>query len=62
MKILSQRNPLERDLTSLKSNGEARCEGLKKVIRCDVWNSQILPHYVADEKLPDYNAEAAKKR
>ena len=58
----SKRSDLKTHHIKLKKNKKPRCAGLKKVIPRDVWESQILPHYVADAKLPDLSGYAKVKK
>ena len=55
------RKHLKRHLTSAGKKG-LRCPALKEVIPSDVWANVILPHYVADAKLPDLSKYAEVKK
>ena len=43
---------LKSHFTKPKKKGP-RCAGLRVVVPIDVWNKQILPHYMSDAKFPD---------
>ena len=60
-KIISNRTNLKHHLMRPTANGDVRCNGLKRVIPSDVWNNEIIPHYVADTKLPDLDEFRKKK-
>ena len=50
---VATRGNLKRHLTLLRtSDKKPRCTKLKKVMSVDVWNNEILPHYVTDAPLP----------
>jgi len=54
----SIRKNLKRYLTSAGKKGP-RCPALKKVIPCDVWTNNILPHYSENAPMP--NIDGYKK-